>query len=75
MYIDKYSNVTILYADIVNSMALTQTLQSPKALVEALNNLFCRFDSRAEVSPVCLSIPGLKLISNQFFCCCQNQES
>ncbi|KAH9413544.1 hypothetical protein DERP_008022 [Dermatophagoides pteronyssinus] len=64
MYIDKYSNVTILYADIVNSMALTQTLQSPKALVEALNNLFCRFDCRAE-NHDCLRI---KLLGDCYYC-------
>jgi hypothetical protein len=50
LYIEKYKNVTILYADIVNSMLLTQSLESPKALVETLNGLFGRFDSRAEVS-------------------------
>lgn len=49
LYIDKYQNVTILYADIVNSMLLTQRLKSPKALIETLNKLFGRFDSRAEV--------------------------
>jgi hypothetical protein len=50
LYIEKYKDVTILYADIVNSMLLTQSLESPKALVETLNGLFGRFDSRAEVS-------------------------
>lgn len=64
MYIDKYSNVTILYADIVNSMVLTQTLQSPKILVETLNNLFCRFDSRAEV----IILANLYFNSNIIYC-------
>jgi adenylate cyclase len=50
LYIEKYKDVTILYADIVNSMLLTQSLESPKVLVETLNGLFGRFDSRAEVS-------------------------
>ena len=52
LYIEKFSNVTVLYADIVNSMLLTQSLESPQALVETLNGLFGRFDSRAEVSPL-----------------------
>ena len=49
LYIEKFTNVTVLYADIVNSMLLTQSLESPQVLVETLNGLFGRFDSRAEV--------------------------
>ena len=50
LYIEKFKDVTVLYADIVNSMLLTQSLESPQELVETLNGLFGRFDSRAEVS-------------------------
>lgn len=49
LYIDKHENVTILFADIINSMLLTSVLSSPKALVETLNDLFGRFDASAEV--------------------------
>ena len=49
LYIERHKNVTILYADIVNSMLLTQVLKSPKELVETLNELFGRFDNSAEV--------------------------
>ena len=49
LYIDKHENVTILFADIINSMLLTSVLSSPKALVETLNDLFGRFDACAEV--------------------------
>lgn len=50
LYIEKYHDVTILYADIVNSMLLTQSFESPQELVQTLNGLFARFDSKAEVS-------------------------
>jgi class 3 adenylate cyclase len=40
---DGFEDVTILFADIVNSTPLT-TQMSPKALVNLLNDLFCMFD-------------------------------
>lgn len=48
LYIEKHKNVTILFADIVNSMLLAQSF-SPKELVETLNELYGKFDVRAEV--------------------------
>lgn len=56
IYIEKHKYVTILYADIVNSMQLTTSLQTPKALVETLNGLFGRFDIKAEVQYILLDI-------------------
>ncbi|CAG2107280.1 unnamed protein product [Medioppia subpectinata] len=64
LYIEKYTDVTILYADIVNSMLLTQSLESPQDLVETLNELFGRFDTRAEANN-CLRI---KLLGDCYYC-------
>lgn len=47
LYMEKYDNVSILYADIVNSMNLTSKL-SPCDLIETLNDLYGRFDETAE---------------------------
>lgn len=47
LYVEKYKNVSILYADIVNSMLLANKL-SPSDLVETLNELYGRFDEVAE---------------------------
>lgn len=47
LYMEKYTNVSILYADIVNSMNLTSKL-SPCDLIETLNDLYGRFDETAE---------------------------
>jgi class 3 adenylate cyclase len=47
LYMEKYTNVSILYADIVNSMNLTSKL-TPCDLIETLNDLYGRFDETAE---------------------------
>jgi class 3 adenylate cyclase len=63
LYIEKHTNVTILYADIVNSMLLGSSLD-PKELVETLDELFGRFDARAEANN-CLRI---KLLGDCYYC-------
>jgi class 3 adenylate cyclase len=49
LYIEKYNNVSILFADIQNFTPLTTTL-SAQQLVETLNDLFGKFDDAAKVS-------------------------
>lgn len=63
LYVEKYENVTILYADIVNSMNLTDKL-NPAELVETLNELYGRFDEAAE-KYACLRI---KLLGDCYYC-------
>jgi hypothetical protein len=63
LYVNKYKNVSILYADIVNSMLLGASL-SPNDLVETLNELFGRFDECAERNN-CLRI---KLLGDCYYC-------
>ncbi|KAI1285492.1 Adenylate cyclase type 2 [Halotydeus destructor] len=63
LYVEKFKNVSILYADIVNSMALASNL-SPCELVETLNELFGRFDDTAEKNR-CLRI---KLLGDCYYC-------
>lgn len=63
LYVEKYENVTILYADIVNSMNLTDKLK-PDELVETLNELYGRFDESAEKYS-CLRI---KLLGDCYYC-------
>lgn len=63
LYVEKYENVTILYADIVNSMNLTDKL-NPAELVETLNELYGRFDESAERYS-CLRI---KLLGDCYYC-------
>lgn len=63
LYVQKYNNVSILYADIVNSMILTSSL-SPNDLVETLNDLFGSFDELAEKNH-CLRI---KLLGDCYYC-------
>ncbi|XP_015790697.1 adenylate cyclase type 2 [Tetranychus urticae] len=63
LYVEKYKNVTILYADIVNSMLLAAKL-SPNDLVETLNTLFGRFDESSERND-CLRI---KLLGDCYYC-------
>jgi class 3 adenylate cyclase len=48
LYIEKYNNVSILFADIQNFTPLTTTL-SAQQLVETLNDLFGKFDDAAKV--------------------------
>lgn len=62
LYIDKHENVTILFADIINSMLLTSVLSSPKVLVETLNDLFGRFDASAEVLHLLLTLKSCFII-------------
>ncbi|GIY51187.1 AC_N domain-containing protein [Caerostris extrusa] len=49
LYVKTYKGVSILYADIVNSMLLAASLKVSD-LVATLNDLFGRFDESAEVS-------------------------
>lgn len=63
LYMEKYTDVSILYADIVNSMLLAAKL-SPNELIETLNDLFGRFDEAAEKYN-CLRI---KLLGDCYYC-------
>lgn len=63
LYVKKYDNVSILYADIVNSMILTSSL-SPNDLVETLNDLFGRFDETAEQR----NCTRIKLLGDCYYC-------
>ncbi|XP_042903865.1 adenylate cyclase type 2 [Parasteatoda tepidariorum] len=47
LYVEKHKGVSILYADIVNSMLLTASLKASD-LVATLNDLFGRFDKLTE---------------------------
>lgn len=51
MHVQRYNNVSILYADIVNFTPLSERL-SASDLVRTLNELFGRFDQIAQVSYV-----------------------
>ncbi|XP_067124344.1 adenylate cyclase type 2-like [Centruroides vittatus] len=63
LYVEKHKNVSILYADIVNSMLLTASLDVSD-LVETLNELFGRFDECAEKNN-CMRI---KLLGDCYYC-------
>ncbi|XP_035212478.1 adenylate cyclase type 2-like isoform X3 [Stegodyphus dumicola] len=63
LFVEKHRNVSILYADIVNSVALTASLHVSE-LVETLNELFGRFDDSAERNS-CLRI---KLLGDCYYC-------
>lgn len=63
LYMEKYTDVSILYADIVNSMLLAAKL-TPMELIETLNDLFGRFDEAAEKYN-CLRI---KLLGDCYYC-------
>ena len=63
LYVKKYDNVSILYADIVNSMLLTSKL-SANELVETLNEMFGSFDECADRNH-CLRI---KLLGDCYYC-------
>ena len=63
LYIKKYDNVSILFADIVNSVALTEKL-SANELVETLDNMFGTFDKCADKNN-CLRI---KLLGDCYYC-------
>ncbi|XP_022663520.1 adenylate cyclase type 2-like isoform X2 [Varroa destructor] len=63
LYITEHPKVTILYADIVNSMQLASAL-NPAALLETLDQLYAKFDERAERNN-CLRI---KLLGDCYYC-------
>src|SRR5699024_1369274 len=63
LYVKKYDNVSVLYADIVNSMLLTSKL-SANELVETLNEMFGSFDECADKNN-CLRI---KLLGDCYYC-------
>ncbi|XP_054714363.1 adenylate cyclase type 2-like [Uloborus diversus] len=63
LFVEKHKDVSILYADIVNSVALTASLHVSE-LVETLNELFGRFDDSAERNS-CLRI---KLLGDCYYC-------
>lgn len=63
LYIETHNNVSILYADIVNSMMLGASLE-PRDLVETLNDLFYRFDCEAEKTH-CMRV---KLLGDCYYC-------
>lgn len=63
LYIKKYDNVSILFADIVNSVALTESLNANE-LVETLDNMFGTFDKFADKNN-CLRI---KLLGDCYYC-------
>lgn len=63
LYVKKYEIVSILYADIVNSMELTSKLTA-NDLVETLNDLVETFDEFAEKNN-CLRI---KLLGDCYYC-------
>ncbi|XP_076352937.1 adenylate cyclase type 2-like isoform X2 [Tachypleus tridentatus] len=63
LYVKQHHNVSILYADIVNSVVLTNKLKADE-LVMTLNLLFGRFDEIAEKNN-CLRI---KLLGDCYYC-------
>lgn len=63
LYIEKFSDTTILYADIVNSMALAANLDAQQ-LVITLNELYRRFDQVTEYNK-CMRI---KLLGDCYYC-------
>ncbi|XP_035213083.1 adenylate cyclase type 2-like isoform X3 [Stegodyphus dumicola] len=63
LYVEKHKDVSVLYADIVNSMLLGASLKVSD-LVETLNDLFGRFDYSAENNG-CMRI---KLLGDCYYC-------
>ncbi|XP_046910110.2 adenylate cyclase type 2-like [Dermatophagoides farinae] len=63
LYIKKYDNVSILFADIVNSVTLTASLNANE-LVETLDDMFGTFDKCADKNN-CLRI---KLLGDCYYC-------
>lgn len=64
LYIEKYTDVTILYADIVNYTKMTSTVPV-KMLVEILNELFGKFDDASEVNHLQRDT-GVRFYTNSF---------
>lgn len=69
LYIEKYNEVTILYADIVNSMALAANLDAQQ-LVNTLNELYRRFDQVTEYNK-CMRI---KLLGDCYYCISKKED-
>ncbi|XP_076322312.1 adenylate cyclase type 2-like isoform X2 [Tachypleus tridentatus] len=63
LHVKQHRNVTILYADIVNSMLLTANLKVNE-LVMTLNELFGRFDEKAEKN----KCTRVKLLGDCYYC-------
>ncbi|XP_043588764.1 adenylate cyclase type 2 isoform X1 [Bombus pyrosoma] len=63
MYVQRYNNVSILYADIVNFTPLSEQL-SASNLVKILNELFGRFDQIAQENQ-CMRI---KILGDCYYC-------
>ncbi|XP_043284358.1 adenylate cyclase type 2 isoform X4 [Venturia canescens] len=63
MYVQRYNNVSILYADIVNFTPLSEQL-SASDLVKTLNELFGRFDQIAQDNQ-CMRI---KILGDCYYC-------
>ena len=70
LYVEKYKDVSILYADIVNSMLLAAKL-TPNELVRTLDTLFARFDDCSERNS-CLRI---KLLGDCYYCVSGNNKA
>ena len=63
LFVQRHSNVSILYADIVNFTPLCDTL-SPCQLVATLNHLFGKFDCLAQETQ-CMRI---KILGDCYYC-------
>ncbi|XP_023319662.1 adenylate cyclase type 2 [Eurytemora carolleeae] len=63
LYIEKFNDVTIVFADICNFTPLTVTLK-PQELVETLNDLFGKFDDAAKERH-CMRI---KILGDCYYC-------
>lgn len=62
---DKFDNVSVLFADIVGFTKITST-SSPETIIFALNDLFSRFDERAQT----LGIEKIKTIGDAYMAVC-----
>lgn len=62
---DKFENVSVLFADIVGFTKITSSA-SPETIVFALNDLFSRFDERAQT----LGIEKIKTIGDAYMAVC-----
>jgi len=62
---DKFENVSVLFADIVGFTKITSSA-SPETIIFALNDLFSRFDERAQT----LGIEKIKTIGDAYMAVC-----
>lgn len=62
---DKFENVSVLFADIVGFTKITSSA-SPETIIFALNDLFSRFDERAQT----LDIEKIKTIGDAYMAVC-----